>query len=219
VVYIDDVLQTAGVDYTYNNTLQQIAFVSTPTADAEILVVAGRVTVSVINLAAAEEFNLLTVLPGVAADDSTIGSAFYDLGFVTYAYTQTITSPAPTDFAQFGAAVSVNTSATNLVVGAPNGSVYEPTTFDAGETYFDDRSTTFFGFINNSGVVFTYDFLPSADGSIANPGQFVFGQQVYTTTLATGDLFGTAVNYRNGRLLVGAPGSDLGDSTGNYGSV
>jgi hypothetical protein len=219
VVYIDDVLQTAGVDYTYNNTLQQIAFVSTPTADAEILVVAGRVTVSVINLAAAEEFNLLTVLPGVAADDSTIGSAFYDLGFVTYAYTQTITSPAPTDFAQFGAAVNVNTSATNLVVGAPNGSVYEPTTFDAGETYFDDRSTTFFGFINNSGVVFTYDFLSSADGSVANPGQFVFGQQVYVTTLATGDLFGTAVNYRNGRLLVGAPGSDLGDSTGNYGSV
>jgi hypothetical protein len=76
---------------------------------AEILVVAGRMTVSVINLAAAEEFNKLTVLPGVAADDSTIGSAFYDLGFTTYAYTQTITSPAPTDFAQFGAAVNVNT--------------------------------------------------------------------------------------------------------------
>jgi hypothetical protein len=219
VVYINNVLQTAGVDYTYNNTLQQIAFVSTPAFGAEILVVAGRMTVSVINLAAAEEFNKLTVLPGVAADDSTIGSAFYDLGFTTYAYTQTITSPAPTDFAQFGAAVNVNTTATNLVVGAPNGSVYEPTTFDAGETYFDDRSTTFFGFINNSGVVFTYDFLPSADSSIANPGQFVFGQQVYVTTLATRDLFGTAVNYRNGRLLVGAPGSDLGDSTGNYGSV
>jgi hypothetical protein len=219
VVYIDDVLQTAGVNYTYNNTLQQIAFVSTPAEGAEILVVAGRMTVNVINLAAAEQFNKLTVLPGASADDSTIGSAFYDLGFVTYAYTQTITSPAPTDFAQFGAAVNVNTSATNLVVGAPNGSVYEPTTFDGGETYFDDRSTTFFGFISNSGVVFTYDFLPSADSSISNPGQFVFGQQVYVTTLATGDLFGTAVNYRNGRLLVGVPGSDLGDSTGNYGSV
>jgi hypothetical protein len=219
VVYIDNVLQTAGVNYTYNNTTQQIAFVSTPAVGAEILVVAGRMTVSVINLAAAEEFNKLTVLPGAAADDSTIGSAFYDLGFTTYAYTQTITSPAPTDFAQFGAAVNVNTSATNLVVGAPNGGVYEPTTFDAGQTYFDDRSTTFFGFISNSGVVFTYDFLASADASISNPGKFVFGQQVYVTTLATGDLFGTAVNYRNGRLLVGAPGSDLGDSTGNYGSV
>jgi hypothetical protein len=47
----------------------------------------------------------------------------------------------------------------------------------------------------------------------------VFGQQVYTTSLSTGDQFGAAVNYRNGRLLVGAPGNDLGDSTGNYGSV
>jgi hypothetical protein len=219
VVYINDVLQTAGVDYTYNNTTRQLAFVSTPVLNAEILVVAGRMTLSVINLAAAEDFNKLTVLPGVAADDSTIGSAFYDLGFTTYAYTQTITSPAPTDFAQFGAAVNVNSSAVNLVVGAPNGNVYEPTTFDAGETYFDDRSTTFFGYITNSGVVFTYDFLPSANSSIANPGAFVFGQQVYVTTLQTGDLFGTAVNYRNGRLLVGAPGSDLGDSSGNYGSV
>ena len=219
VVYINDVLQTAGVDYTYNNTTRQIAFVSTPALGSEILVVAGRMTVSVINLAAAAEFNKLTVLPGVAADDSTVGSAFYDLGFVTYAYTQTITSPAPTDFAQFGASVNVNTGAVNLVVGAPNGSVYEPTVFDGGKTYFDDRSTTFFGYINNSGVVFTYDYLPSADGSISNPGKFVFGQQVYVTTLATGDLFGTAVNYRNGRLLVGAPGSDLGDSSVNYGSV
>ena len=219
VVYIDQVLQTNGVDYTYNNTTRQLAFVSTPAVGAEILVVAGRITVSVINLAAAIEFNKLTVLPGVAASDSTIGSAFYDLGFVTYAYTQTITSPAPTDFAQFGAAVNVNTGAVNLVVGAPNGNVYEPTTFDGAKTYFDERSTTFFGYIRNSGVVFTYDYLPSADSSLDNPGKFVFGQQVYVTTLATGDLFGTAVNYRNGRLLVGAPGSDLGDSSLNFGSV
>jgi hypothetical protein len=125
VVYVDDVLQTAGVDYTYNNTTQQIAFVYAPGFKSKILVVAGRLTVNVINLAASEEFNKLTVLPGTTADDSTIGSAFYDLGFETYAYTQTIISPNPTDFAQFGTAVNVNTGAVNLVVGSPNGDVYE----------------------------------------------------------------------------------------------
>jgi hypothetical protein len=213
VVYLNEVLQTSGVDYTYDNTARQIAFVSTPTLGADILVVAGRITLSVINLVAAETFNKLTVLPGV------IGSAFYDLGFVTYAYTQTITSPAPTDFAQFGASLNVNSSAINLVVGAPNGNVYEPTIFDAGETYFDDRSTTFFGYTTNSGVVYTFDFLPSSDNSLSNPGKFVFGQQVYVDNMSTGDQFGLAVNYRNGRLLVGAPSSDLGDSTQNYGSV
>jgi hypothetical protein len=213
VVYVDDVLQTAGVDYTYNNTTQQIAFVSAPYAQTPILVVSGRITLSVINLAAAETFNKLTVLPG------STGTAFADLGFVTYAYTQTITSPASTEFAQFGSSLSVNTGAVNLVVGAPNGDVYEPTTFDAGETYFDDRSTTFFGYTKNSGVVFTYDYLPSSTSTLANPGKFVFGQQIYVDNLNTGDLFGSAVNYRNGRLLVGAPGNDLGDSSLNYGSV
>ena len=219
VVYVDSVLQVSGVDYTYNNATQQLLFVSAPILDAEISVIGGRMTVSVINSQAAVLFNKLTVLPGLTADDSSIGSAFYDLGFVTYAYTQTIVSPNPTDFAQFGTSVSVNSGSTNIVVGAPNGDVYEPTTFDAGETYFDDRSTTFFNSIDNSGVIYTFDYLPSAADSVTDPGQFVFGQQIYSTALQTGDNFGIAVDYRNSRLLAGAPGSDLGDSSVNYGSV
>jgi hypothetical protein len=214
VVYLDDVLQTEGVDYTYNNATQQIVFVTAPVLDAEILVISGRITISVINTLAAIEFDKLSVLPGL-----TTGTAFYDIGFDTYVYTQTIISPRPTDYAQFGAALNVNTGAVNLVVGSPNGDAYEPTTFDSGETYFDDRSTTFFTLAANSGVVYTFDFLPSATDNVSTPGKFVFGQQVYTTSLSTGDQFGAAVNYRNGRLLVGAPGSDLEDSTGNYGSV
>jgi len=206
VVYVDDVLQTEGSDYTYNNTTQKIAFVSAPISMSTILVVSGQMTVSVINFAAGLEYSKLTVLPGVSTGDT----AFYDLGFTTYAYTQTITSPNPTDYAQFGTSLNVNTGSINLVVGSPNGDVYEPTTFDAGKTYFDEYSTTFFGYIRNSGVVYTYDYLPSADSSISNPGKFVFGQQVYVNALATGDLFGTAVNYRNGRLVVGAPGSNVG---------
>ena len=214
VVYIDDVLQTQGVNYTYNNTTQQLIFVSAPADGSEILVVGGRITISVINTAAAVEFNRLTVLPGLTA-----GTAFDNLGFVTYAYTQTIVSPRATDFAQFGSSISINSSADNLVVGSPNGDAYEPTTFDAGETYFDDRSTTFFSSVSNSGVVYTFDYLPSATDSVTNPGQLVFGQQVYTNQLQTGDQFGAAVNYRSNRLSVGAPGSDLGDSSVNYGSV
>ena len=219
VVYIDNVLQTENVDYTYNNSTQQINFISAPTLDSVIWVVSGRMTVNVINSAAAKEFEKLTVLPGASADDSTIGSAFYDLGFTTYLYTQTIVSPNPTDYAQFGASVNVNTGSVNLVVGSPNGDAYEPTIFDAGKTYFDEHSTTFFGYINNSGVVYTYDYLPSSSISVANPGNFVFGQQIYVDTLETGDRFGAAVNYRNGRLVVGAPGTDLGGNNQNYGSI
>jgi hypothetical protein len=68
--------------------------------------------------------------------------------------------------------------------------------------------------------VFTYDFLPSADSTVANPGKFVFGQQIYDSTgPGTGFEWGTSVSYVTGRLLVGSPGSDLGDSSGNFGRV
>jgi hypothetical protein len=213
VVYVNGGLQTENVDYTYNNSTKQIIFVTAPIYGDSIRVVSGRITISVINFAASIEFNRLTVLPGIN------GTAFADLGFTTYLYTQTIVSPNPTAYARFGASVNVNTGAVNLVVGSPNGDVYEPTTFDAGKTYFDERSTTFFGYINNSGVVYTYDYLPSSSISAANPGNFVFGQQVYVNTLETGDQFGSAVNYRSGRLVVGAPGDDLPNGNQNYGSI
>ena len=209
VVYLDAVLQTAGVNYTYNNVTQQIAFVSAPALGATILVVSGRMTVNVISLAAAATFNKLTVLPGVTADDSSIGSAFYDLGFTTYAYTQTIVSPNPTDYAYFGRAVKINTTALNLVVGSPNGNVYEPTTFDAGQTYFDEHSTTFFNSVVNSGVAYTFDYLPSSTDSITNPGQFVFGQQLYNNGMEVGDEFGFSVDYRSDRVVIGSPGIEF----------
>ena len=213
VVYIDDVLQTSGVNYTYNATTEQINFVTAPTAAAVILVVSGRMTVSVKNILAGVYRNLLTVLPGV------IGTAFADLGFDTYPFTQLITSPLPQDYAQFGTAIDIDSNSRNLIVGAPYGTVIEPEIFDGGETIFDDRSTKFFSPIVNSGVAYTYNLLDSANGSITNTGNFVFGQQIYNTTLRTGDLFGSAVNYTTGRLLVGSPGQDLGDSSVNFGQV
>ena len=204
VVYIGSSLQLAGVDYTYNNVTQQILFVTTPVSGAIITVVAGRMTISVVNAKAAAEYNRLTVLPG------TTGSAFADLGFVTYAYTQTVVSPNPSNSARFGSSLDIDYGSVNLVVGAPNGNVYEPTTFDAGQTYFDEHSTTFFNQVANGGVVYTFDYLPSSTNSLSNPGKFVFGQQIYPAGVATLDQFGSAVNYGNGILVIGAPGNSSG---------
>jgi hypothetical protein len=213
VVYVNTALQVYGVDYTYNNNTQQIIFLSPPAGGTTITVVSGRMTLSVKNVEAAIEGNRLTVLPGV------IGSAFYDLGFDTFVWTQKITSPNPSEFAFFGSSVHIDSSAVNLVVGAPNGNMYEPTTFDAGKTYFDERSTTFFNLVANSGIVYTYDYLRSAGSTVTNVGQFVFGQQIYTTEIKTSDQFGTAVNFTSGRLLIGAPGNDNNNPNENYGLV
>ena len=213
MVYVNSVLQTQGVDYTYNNTTQQIIFVTAPSSKSTILVLSGRMTLSVINANAAVEFNKLSVLPGL------INSTFESIGFNTYVWTQDILSPLPDDYAYFGSSLSVNSGAVNLVVGAPNGSVYEQNIFDNGNTYFDEHSTTFFNPIVNSGVAYSYDYLPSANSSLSNPGMFVFGQQLYNSASATGDQFGTAINYREGRLIIGEPRIDLAVNNANYGQA
>jgi hypothetical protein len=52
-------------------------------------------TVGIKNSAAAAVSNKLTVLPGL------VNSAFNALGFETFVYVQTITSPAPSTYARF----------------------------------------------------------------------------------------------------------------------
>jgi hypothetical protein len=212
-VYVGSVLQINNVDYSYDNNTQQIFFVSAPVNGSIIVVVSGRMTLGIKNSEAATGGNKLTVLPG------TSNSVFNDLGFETFVFTQQITSPQPSAYALFGQSLSVNSNATNIVIGAPNGNVYEPTTFDGGETYFDQRSTVFSNLVQNSGVVYTYDYLPSATDTINDPGQFAFGQQIYYDELDSFDQFGLGLSYRNGRLAVGAPGNDAGDSSVNYGLV
>jgi hypothetical protein len=214
VVYVNDVLQTENSDYTYNNTTGIIAFVIAPAIGAIVRVVPGTVTLSVINAAATLPYTRLEVLPGV------VGFAFDDIGFENYAYTQTITSPNPTLGANFGSTVFINTDATTVVVGAPTGNLYQPVTFDDGQTYFDDRSTIFSTVIIQSGVTYTFDYLPSSTDSVTNPGQFVFGQQMYDSSIVELDRYGSAISYVTGRLLIGSPGSDLGDSSdSNFGRV
>ena len=149
-----------------------------------------------------------------------MGTAFADLGFKEYTYAQTLISPRVDYFAGFGSAVFVDSSAVNLVVGAPGGNVYTPLTFDQDTTYFDDNSTSFFSVIVQSGAVYTFDYLPSATPSITNPGSLVFGQQIYDSELKELDQWGSSLNYTSGRLLVGSPGYDnIDDSTANYGRV
>ena len=173
----------------------------------------GYLTLSVKNSDAAPTFNKLQVAPG------SVGTTFDDLGFETFAWTQNITSPYPTEFSAFGSSLSIDDSAVNLVVGAPKGTLYLETLFDDGSTFFDAGSTTFFAIIIQSGAIYTYDYLPSSTLVVTNPGKFVFGQQVNNSDVAAYDGFGTSVNYTSGVLMAGAPKNDYGDSTADFGAV
>lgn len=175
---------------------------------------AGILVLSVKNSAAAPDGNKIQVAPG------SVGTAFNDLGFKTFVWTQNIVSPYPIAFAGFGSSVSIDTGAVNLVVGAPRGTLYIEMEFDDGTTIFDVGSTEFFSSILQSGAVYTFDYLPSASLSVTNPGKFVFGAQISTNSVTPYANFGTAVNYTSGLLMVGAPDADIGDSAeSNYGSV
>jgi hypothetical protein len=173
----------------------------------------GYLTISVKNSDAAAPFNKVQVAPG------SVGTAFTTLGFNTFAWTQSIQSPYPVEYAGFGSAISINDNAVNLVVGAPRGTLYLETVFDDGTTYFDAGSTIFFSVIVQSGAIYTFDYLPSSSLTITNPGKFVFGQQVNNNQVEPYDQFGSAVNYTSGVLMVGAPKDDAGDSTADYGAV
>jgi hypothetical protein len=196
----------AGLAAAINSTV--------PNVTATVSASTGLMTLTVTNSAAADPFNKVNVAPG------SVGTAFDDIGFDTYVWVQNITSPYPVEFANFGSSLSIDTGAENLVVGAPRGTLYLVQEFDDGTTIFDVGSTVFFSVITQSGAVYTYDFLPSANSSILNPGNFVFGQQLGDNEINEFDLFGYSVNYTSGVLVVGAPASDLGDSSSSeYGSV
>ena len=173
----------------------------------------GYLTVAVKNSAAAAEFNKLQVAPG------SVGTAFATLNFSTFVHTQVIVSPYPIEMAGFGASISIDDTATTLAVGTPNGTLYLITVFDDGTTDFDVGSTIFFSTVDQSGAVYTYDYLPSDSPSVANPGNFVFGQQISNSEVNEYDTFGIALNYTSGVLVVGAPYNDVEDSTAAFGRV
>jgi hypothetical protein len=175
---------------------------------------AGYLTIAVKNSAAATDFNKVQVSPG------SLGTAFDALGFQTFVWTQTITSPYPVQFAGFGSSISLDSSAISLVVGAPNGTLYLENIFDDGQTVFDIGSTTFFAIIVQSGAVYAYDYLASSTSSVTNSGKFVFGQQISNSEVGSYDQFGLAINYTSGVLLIGTPGNDFEDSSAaNYGAI
>lgn len=220
LVYVNNVKKTVNVDYTIDTVEGTLDFVTAPASDAVITVIGSQLVISVINTAAAPAGNKLEIVPGSSADGTTAGTLFQDLEFDTndYVAIQTITSPLPQDYAYFGYSVFISDRTTDLVVGAPNASVIQPTTFDDNTTVFDAQSTTFFNSISNSGVVYTFDYLSSSTNTQANPGQFAFGQQIYDQAINSGDEFGAALNYTTGVLLVGSPGTDVDGET-NAGDI
>ena len=170
----------------------------------------GLLVIDVINAAATAPYNRLSVLPGVTS------SVYGDLGFENYQYTQTLTSPYPTDGANFGWALS--SSQEDIIIGAPGGTAHLNVTFDNGTTFFDSGSTTFYSDLDQSGVVYEFDYLPSNNASLLNPGKFNFGQQLYSSESERAEKFGFSISQAWAYTLVGSPNA-LVSTTVNNGAM
>lgn len=203
-----------AVPVSPNNTVSGLATaINSTVPNVSATVSNGYLTISVKNSSAAPAFNKVQVAPG------SVGTAFSTLAFNTFVWTQNILSPYPVEYAAFGSSISVDDSATSLVVGAPKGTLYLETIFDDGTTFFDAGGTIFFTVTVQSGAAYTYDYLPSSSLVVSNPGKFVFGQQISNSDVYSLDAFGTCVNYTSGVLMVGAPKNDVGDSTAAFGAM
>ena len=211
VVFLNGTLLDSSA-YTYNNITQQITLTTTPVAGDVYTVKSGRFRIEVKNQATSQPLNRVQVLPGT-------GTVFNTLGFAVYVWQQTVRSPVPQDYAQFGGKIFISDNTITLVVSAPNGSMILPTTFDSNTTTFDSNSTQFADARVNSGAVYVFDYLPSVNQSVTNPAQWAFGQQITDSAIKSLDQFGAAIDLTTGTLLIGAPGNDLGDSQLNYGQV
>lgn len=205
---------------TVSDLAQDIIDAAIPNVTASVS--NGYLTIRAINTLAAPQFNKLEVLPGITVSGDDLVEA---CGFELYKWTQRITNPVFTDnpvqnidraYSHFGKVVTINDTATTLVVSAPDGTAALPTTFDNDTTTFDAGSTLFTDTVIQSGVVYTFNLLNSAVSNIDNPGKFVFGQQIVPSDLGPLDYFGTGINLTGGVLMVGAPGYEVSgdDNTG-----
>jgi hypothetical protein len=85
---------------------------------------------------------------------------------------------------------------------------YQPLTNQTNATFFDQGATTFVDSFPNRGVVFQFNYLPSASETIINPGKFVFGQYIQTmdrTGASLSTKFGLSLANNDGVYMVGCP--------------
>jgi hypothetical protein len=146
----------------------------------------------------------------VTAFDSTTLS---ELGIVIYSPTQVINCPHKEGPTEFGKTIKFN-QFDSVVIGAPAGPNFVGTTFDFtddenldNDTVFDNNATRFVENYPNAGAVYMFDLLSNNNGSLLNPGAFVYAQPSNSSNLdfVINPYYGEAVDFYDNAVIVGAP--------------
>jgi hypothetical protein len=189
-------------------------WVSVTSGDDLTDVVAAITAATIPGVTADDEDGYLRIMSDseIAADKLKITASsdniLTDLGLRVYVYQQAISNPDNEEFGNFGKEIAISPDAETLVIASDTASSRVPTEFDDGETYFDQGLTNFVYRAEQSGAVFTYQYIGRPDDSLATPGVFIPGQRLTNDKLNPLDQFGSSISISNDRIVVGAPGDD-----------
>ncbi len=147
---------------------------------------------------------------------------FTELGFNIYTKTQVINAPHNVSRTLFGNTIKFDES-DSVVISAPVSTRFLGTTFDFiddenldNDTIFDNNATRFVDTWDNAGAVYMYDYLANYNGSIADPGAFVYAQNLNSQDQNYGfePQYGTALDFTNNQVVIGTPNLSFGDLEG-----
>lgn len=162
------------------------------------------IQVADVNLAEINEKLMIT------ANDSNVLS---ELGIQVYNKTQVITCPHEYGPTQFGKAIQFDNT-DSVVIGAPVATRFSGTTFDFtddenlhNDTVFDNNATRFVDEYQNAGAAYMFDLLSNYNGSLTNPGMFVYAQSVNSINQDVGlsPMYGASIAFNDNVVMIGSP--------------
>jgi len=173
----------------------------------------NKLIIQIVDPNLAEINNKLMV---TAFDSNTLD----EMGISIYAPTQVINCPHKEGPTEFGKTIKFN-QVDSVVIAAPAGPNFVGTTFDFtddenldNDTVFDNNATRFVENYPNAGAVYMFDLLSNNNGSLSNPGAFVYAQPSNSATLDSviNPYYGEAVDFYDNVVIVGAPNQIINPS-------
>jgi hypothetical protein len=222
---VDTVILLNGYQVTLpagDATAAAAAIVSAGITNITASATAGKLIISLVNYGIADVNTKLslTVLTTIA---------LAEMGISLYTQTQVISCPHLSSTTQFGYSVSFNETG-SVIISAPTGTRYAATTFDFtddgldNDTVFDNNTTQWIDGSVNAGAVYMFDYIGAYNGSLVNPGNFVYAQSVNARDEVYGKqpYYGTRLDFNNSTVVVGTPAFMPGVTNGQvitYSSV
>lgn len=133
--------------------------------------------------------------------DTTV---YEDILLSVFAYGQLILNPADSDSAAFGKQISLDRTATKLLVSSDTASNKIPMTFDVGRTSFDRNTTLIQSVYYRSGAAYLFEYQGDVGEDANTHGNFTLAQKFAEPNMATNDKYGTAIAITSNWVMITA---------------